>query len=97
MRGSRRWTRRDIVERHLVAALEALTSSEAARERDAEAEELRRTALATYLAGDYEQKTVVARAVVASLGGVRITTTGRIIVGSKYDRPWRRKKHKREW
>ena len=35
-------------------------------------------------------------AVVASLGGVRVTTTGRIIVGSKYDRPWRRKKHRRE-
>ena len=89
-------TRRGIVERHLVAAIEALTLLEATRERDTEAEELRRTALATFLAGDYTQKTVVARAVVASLGGVRVTTTGRIIVGSKYDRPWRRKKHKRE-
>lgn len=84
--------RRAALETQLVAVLEECAFLQAARERDTEAEALRRNALDSYLAANAVERTAIARAVAASLGGLRVTMAGRIVIGARLDFVWQRKR-----
>jgi DNA invertase Pin-like site-specific DNA recombinase len=84
--------RKSDVEAKLVAVVEERTFLQAASDHDADAEALRRDALTSYLAASNAQRPAIARAVAASLGGLRITAAGRIVVGARMDFVWQRKR-----
>jgi hypothetical protein len=84
--------RKAIVEARLVALVEERTFLQASRDRSAAATALRRGAHAAYVAARLEERPTIARAVAASLGGLRLTATGRIMVGSRMDAAWLRKR-----
>jgi DNA invertase Pin-like site-specific DNA recombinase len=84
--------RKAIVEARLVALVEERTFLQASRDRSAAATALRRGAHAAYVAARLEERPTIARAVAVSLGGLRLTATGRIMVGSRMDAAWLRKR-----
>jgi len=88
--------KRAVLETKLVALLEESALVRGTRERDADAEVLRRRAVTAYLAAGAVDCTVIARAVAASLGGLRVTMLGRILVGARLDYIRQRKRRSGE-
>ena len=66
----------------LLKLVEERTLLEAAKVKAADVELLHRDALAHYEAGDDSIRAAIARAVVVSLGGLRVTSNGQLIVGT---------------
>lgn len=78
------------IEGHLVARLEERAALEESVDRDADAETLRRDALAQYLAASPIDRSTIGRAVAGSLGGLRVTASGQIVIGARQDHSWQR-------
>ena len=82
--------RKSEIERDLVTLLEERASLQESVDRDADADTLRRGALVAYLAASPLDRSTIARAVAGSLGGLRITVAGQIVVGARHDHSWQR-------
>ena len=88
--------RKRAVESKLVALFEERTHVDSLAQHDTNVANLRQNAYAEFTAGDFQKKNIIARAVSASFGGMRVGMDGRILTGPKPDHVWLRKKRKSE-
>ena len=85
--------RRQRFELALLRLMEERTLLDAARQSNEDVETLHRTACARYENGENQERVAVARAVIVSLGGLRVGKDGRLVTGTGADvTPQRRRK-----